>query len=886
MAHTTQRRRFSPRSCALALLLASAAVPWTVRASGSPPPAVMPTPTPAPAAAASPREMFLQDVAWSPDGRSVAFSRYAGVGPYDPLNWAVWVADRDGANPRVVLRGALYGSFSPDGERLVAQQRIDGDWELVTARRDGSDLRRLTRRAGDDHVPAWSPDGKSVVYTADVDGNQDVWQLDAGGGIPRRLTSDPAADYNPVVSPDGRRIVFYREKGDDLDQVWTRDLATGEETRVTDGGGLNYYPCFLPDGRVAFSGARDGGERRLMVASADGRRFAPVGPPGINFARWSLDGKEVLFAGSYGDTHVFRMASDGNAVQPVLDAKALGDVTAGPPPGAGAQPPPLEQFLLDVACSPDGRQIAFTRYYAIGPYDDDHNSVWVANQDGSKARVVLRRAVGPMFSPDGQRIVASMRIDGDWEIVTVRSDGSDLRRLTDRRGEDEVPAWSADGKVIFYSAEVDGIRDLYQIDAEGGAPRRLTADAERDYNPRPSPDGKQLVFFREVGDHHDQVWTLDLASGRQTRVTDGSGHNIFPAFLPDGRIAYSGLPDGGERRWLAGPPRGPFAAIGPPGIWVARWPADGKTILFTLRGNGPQAAEDLRILRMNPDGSGVTPVLDAGALREPEIYSGYPTVSPDGKRIVFLSNRDGVDDLYLVGADGGGEERLTRTAEEEGHAAWSADGRQIRFAVFADDASRIDAIDADGKNERRLGSVPGRSATLSPDGTRVLYSRGSWTAVTLLSANLDGSQEKQLKEGAPVLWNVRWSPDGKQIAYTGQDAAGDNLAVWVMNADGSAPRQVTHIPREEGRAQVPAWSPDGRQLAIQTSSKEHVGHLWIVDLATGAARKLAPHERLYVDEVPAWFPDGQRLAFQSDRSGRMEVWVMNEDGSEARQLTR
>ena len=59
----------------------------------------------------------------------------------------------------------------------------------------------------------------------------------------------------------------------------------------------------------------------------------------------------------------------------------------------------------------------------------------------------------------------------------------------------------------------------------------------------------------------------------------------------------------------------------------------------------------------------------------------------------------------------------------------------------------------------------------------------------------------------------------------------------------------------------------------------------IHDLASGATRKLASHTEAYLDETPSWFPDGKRLAFQSNRTGRMEVWVMNADGSAARQLS-
>lgn len=275
-----------------------------------------------PADSASEGMLFFQDVVWSPDGRRLAFSRYDAPGAYDEKNWTVWTADRDGGNPRVALRGAVYVCFSPDGKRLATGMLFDGDWEIVTARTDGTDVRRLTHRAGDDHLPAWSPDGRFLIYTAKVDGNVDLYRISVDGGEARRLTRDPAGDYNPAFSPDGRRVVFYREKGDRHDQVWTLDLSTGRETRVTDGG-HNFFPAFRPDGRIYFSGQPDGGERRLMVVSADGSRREPVGPAGVFFARWSPDGREVLFLLQDGNSEIRRMAADGGGVEVRLKAAAL-----------------------------------------------------------------------------------------------------------------------------------------------------------------------------------------------------------------------------------------------------------------------------------------------------------------------------------------------------------------------------------------------------------------------------------------------------------------------------------------------------------------------------------------------------------------------------------
>jgi Tol biopolymer transport system component len=74
-------------------------------------------------------------------------------------------------------------------------------------------------------------------------------------------------------------------------------------------------------------------------------------------------------------------------------------------------------------------------------------------------------------------------------------------------------------------------------------------------------------------------------------------------------------------------------------------------------------------------------------------------------------------------------------------------------------------------------------------------------------------------------------------------------------------------------------------MAFQVNG-DHTSHIWVADVAGGEARKLAAHAERYADEVPSWFADGAHIAFQSNRTGRMEIWVMNADGAGARQVTR
>ena len=259
-----------------------------------------------------------------------------------------------------------------------------------------------------------------------------------------------------------------------------------------------------------------------------------------------------------------------------------------------------------------------------------------------------------------------------------------------------------------------------------------------------------------------------------------------------------------------------------------------------------------------------------------------PNVSPDGSLIAFLSDRTGTNNVFVIGVDGSGERQVSQSGA--GTPRFSLDGRSILFAGPGADSGRVSAMPVNGGEGRVLASVPGRSPVLSPDGNRVAFLTGSWTSTVTAVANSDGSGVHPVAGGGrTTAWNAAWSPDGRRIAYTYGDSS-HVLQVWVVDADGSDNHAVTHIDRAEGSAQMPAWSPDGRRLAVQVS-RQHYGHIWVVDLATGAATKLAAHGDSIADEVPAWFPDGKRIAFQSNRSGTEEIWMMRDDGTELRQVT-
>jgi TolB protein len=274
----------------------------------------------------------------------------------------------------------------------------------------------------------------------------------------------------------------------------------------------------------------------------------------------------------------------------------------------------------------------------------------------------------------------------------------------------------------------------------------------------------------------------------------------------------------------------------------------------------------------------------------PITNGGLPSVAPRGDVIAFVSNRDGNYDVYITTVDGANQLRITTSAAPESAPNWTADGRLV-FATWGDNKSTVFAASEHNPTPTVIGTTSGRQPAISPDGKKLLYSKGQFPSMLLAESALDGTNERELSKTPSAQFNGVYSPDQKQIAFARMDST-RQLQVWVMNADGTAERQLTQFKADDGSPQWPAWSPDGTLLAIQSGKynrqapTENTAHIWVVDVKSGATTKLNAHDKPYLDETPSWFPDGRRIAFQSDRTGRMEIWVMNADGSGAVQVTR
>ena len=318
-------------------------------------------------------------------------------------------------------------------------------------------------------------------------------------------------------------------------------------------------------------------------------------------------------------------------------------------------------------------------------------------------------------------------------------------------------------------------------------------------------------------------------------------------------------------------------------VQAPAWSRDGRTIVFVSwrDGNG-------EVYAMDADGSGPR------NLTQHPAKDVRPAWSPEGRRIAFVSRRDGQSEIYVMNADGSEKRNLTRDQARDDFPTWSPDGQRVAFlsgrlrsntvpglGVHRFYSYHLYVMSADGSGLRRLTrkETGTYQVVWSPDGRTIYFGR--------YLVSTDGSGARRLLY---IPLTAVWSPDGRQIAFVRGlpvrskfgGPVGRNHEIYVMNADGSGSRRLTHNRAYDGE---PAWSPDGRKIAFQ-STKTIAGNREIYVMNADGSGKRNLTRNPAQDSRPSWSPDGRRIAFVSNRDGRrLEAHVMNADGSGQRNLS-
>lgn len=291
---------------------------------------------------------------FSADGTRLIFQ---GTRPGESACDQIFVMQIDGSNVRRVSTGegrTTCGYFFPSGDRILYSSTHQRDpacpappdysrgyvwpihqFDIFTARPDGSDLRQLTDHPGYDAEATISRDGSRIVFTSMRDGDLDIYTMDPDGGNVRRLTTEVGYDGGPFFSPDGTKIVYraHHPRGEQeladyrslLDaglirptqlEIWIMDADGSNKRQVTDNGAANFAPFFHPSGdQVIFSSNMHEPRGRnfdlylIDLATGELERVTTHGEFD-GFPMFSPDGTKLVFASNRGaaregDTNVF-----------------------------------------------------------------------------------------------------------------------------------------------------------------------------------------------------------------------------------------------------------------------------------------------------------------------------------------------------------------------------------------------------------------------------------------------------------------------------------------------------------------------------------------------------------------------------------------------------
>jgi Tol biopolymer transport system component/DNA-binding winged helix-turn-helix (wHTH) protein len=456
---------------------------------------------------------------------------------------------------------------------------------------------------------------------------------------------------------------------------------------------------------------------------------------------------------------------------------------------------------------------------------------------------------------------------GLW-VMRERGDAGAARlsQISALIGSETMPSMSPDGEQLAYvwNGENERNADIYVRLTGSETALRLTSDPGPDLLPSWSPDGHQIAFVRITTEGKTGVYAVSPLGGPERKLLELPGVDHRPAG-PETRIV-------GDLLY--------------PMMHRPSWSADGK-FLAVSRYSEPPEPGDGAVLLIPVDGG------EARTMMAPPAKSWYkfPTISPDGRRLAValctgLTSGPTKCRLQVVSlskdlAPVGEPLIILSDCKAIRGLTWMPDGDSLIVSGFSLPRFYLWRVSAREKSEPQRIELASHDAlwpSVSRDGQRLVYAR------SILQADL--WKWELGKKPAPFLSSTardtfpRLSADGAHIAF--QSARGGEMDIWAARTDGTGLVQIT---KKHGTSNGAAgWSPDGRWISFDSNSNDGKLDVWIVEAGGGQPRQLTHGPG--GSGIPSWSRDGKRIYFKSDRTGRPEIWRIPIEGGDAEQITR
>ena len=631
--------------------------------------------------------------------------------------------------------------------------------------------------------PSPSPDGRTICFT--YLGN--LWTVPAAGGIATRLTIHDTIDYSPRWSPDGKWIAFSSFRNGHAD-IFLIPATGGEVRQVTAYAGLNLVTDWTDDGsKLLFYGQRDTRNLSLfsidlhtralkqIAADTEALRYPTISPDHktLAYVRGGFPWSRPWYRGSAAASIVLEdlatkttrpaLKSDAQQFWPLFspDSRSVFVTTLHGDnktpnlwrvPVNGGEPKAITRYTTDAVRFPaiarNGSLISYL-------YNGDIYTVHLDGADAHKVNTIIRTddkvnntehqtlttSDGGEISPDMKQF--ALLIKG--ALWLVPSSGGTATQLTPADGHYEDFAWSPDGTKIVTISDRGNQTDVYVIDTKTKALTRLTNDADTESDTHYAPDGKTVSFVKAGSMPGLYVAPAD-GSAPARRVAIGNGINNENYGL--GITSHAWSPDS---RWLA------F-------VRTDRYENHDLWVVPTVGGEA------------------------VNVTRYPGFYS-EPTFTPDGKKLLFITDRNGLPGLFKVSLEN------PEAAAPDAKPAPGDRSKDVKID-FEDIQQRAQTVTPAGGFVSTFGVSPDSGlVAVHLNGNFVLAALNSGMNVPLTTAGEPG--------GRPVF-----TPDNQRLFYFGAGGVphtlGLNAPPYVgtplLYADGNGANKILHIPPQPSQA--------------------------------------------------------------------------------------
>ena len=468
--------------------------------------------------------------------------------------------------------------------------------------------------------------------------------------------------------------------------------------------------------------------------------------------------------------------------------------------------PPADVSYLGLTFSPSGDYLYYNMWDKKNPYALFQMGVL----GGTAKKLVSDIDSNVTFSPDGKQFafVRGNPSQGEVSVILANADGTAERPLATRRmvpGPFSGPAWSPDGKVIAWPATYSDASGIYttlvEVQLADGSQR--TINSQRWWRVGDLAwlrDGSGLVFTaRESFASPAQIWYVSYGEGQVRKITNDLNDYVSLSLTAESDDLVTVESERVSNIWIARTDdlhrASQITYSKFDGVEGISWTPDGK-IVYT---SGASGKLDLWLMEANGTGQKQL-TADAGNAR-------VPSVSPDGRYIVFMSDRTGTSHIWRIDIDGSDARQLTN-GNGEWAPAFAPNGQWVFYMLSSGGAGKVPI---DGGDTIRVIDKASGGVAISPDGKWIA---SGLTATKIAIYPVEGGEPHRILD-IPRFY-ASWTPDGRALAYLDKR---DGSTISTQTIDGGTTKQLMDFKPD--RIFRFSWSRDGKQLALARGSSSN-----------------------------------------------------------------